>query len=310
MHIVKNILPVPLFILQKDDKVEDINSDFCYILANQGLFLKKKNFLYTSISKVDKIAGLPEVEQTSEIIPIKMQEKFFLHIRAFFQAVYDKFQTEAAVLLYYNPSKKLWAYLVPKQTVTSGGVKYEVDTTSKIVIEPSLKIINKIPKDFVQIGSIHSHAGMSAFHSGIDDNDEFNFDGLHITIGNFNDKAYTYAVRWIINGQSITKSISDIIETERIKINDTLLSLVNKPELSGKSYSGYYNTYFSKKRNDLYSQKRKTAKPKAPYPGYGYYCSPYQDNLEEKEAVEELFSEAEEIQAKELSKKIGFTVVR
>ena len=53
------------------------------------------------------------------------------------------------------------------------------------------------------IGTVHSHAGMSAFHSGVDDADEKTFDGLHITLGNMNDDDISISASIVANGYRV-----------------------------------------------------------------------------------------------------------
>lgn len=73
--------------------------------------------------------------------------------------------------------------------------------------------------DYRLIGSIHSHGSMGAFHSSTDDGDEFDFDGLHITVGTI-DTNPTYSCRFISCGHDF--KISDIKD------------IVEMPELSGE----------------------------------------------------------------------------
>jgi len=61
-----------------------------------------------------------------------------------------------------------------------------------------LSTLPPAPEGFELFGTIHSHAGISAFHSGTDDRDEIHFDGLHITVGNLDKPSRSYACRWML----------------------------------------------------------------------------------------------------------------
>lgn len=88
----------------------------------------------------------------------------------FFERIYDRQHTEAAVLLVMHRETKEWRVFVPTQLVSGGGVNY--------VFEP-----NHIKDPWVLVGSIHSHCNFGAGHSSTDTGDAHDFDGLHCTIG-------------------------------------------------------------------------------------------------------------------------------
>gem|GEM_PF-7129334 len=79
-----------------------------------------------------------------------------------------------------------WQIAVPLQSVRGLRVSYDLST-----LPPA-------PEGFELFGTIHSHAGISAFHSGTDDRDEIHFDGLHITVGNLDKPSRSYACRWML----------------------------------------------------------------------------------------------------------------
>lgn len=94
-------------------------------------------------------------------------------ILAFFREVYKEHKSEAYASLWMNPETLEWKVGIPEQQVSAGGVSYEAQP--------------QIEDGFVYMGDIHSHAGMGASHSGVDDADEFKDvqrNGIHITIGN------------------------------------------------------------------------------------------------------------------------------
>jgi hypothetical protein len=92
----------------------------------------------------------------------------------FFERVYDRQHTEAAILLVMHAETKEWRIFVPTQLVSHGGVNY--------VYEPS-----DIQYPWTVVGSIHSHCNFGAGHSSTDTGDADGFDGLHMTIGHIKD---------------------------------------------------------------------------------------------------------------------------
>ena len=60
-------------------------------------------------------------------------------------------------------------------------------------------------------GTIHSHAAMSAFHSGTDDHDEQFFDGVHITIGKL-DSVPEYSCSLVVHGKRAMFDASQLVD--------------------------------------------------------------------------------------------------
>ncbi len=134
----------------------------------------------------------------------------------FFKAVYKEHSAEAIVLLFYNQETEQHEIIVPVQEVSGGAAEYD----KGIIVE-----------GYNMIGTIHSHASMSAFHSGVDDDDEKSFDGLHITFGNMKDDDISVSASIVANGyrvmvsplEYINKMIMtvDIDEDEKLPIAQT-----------------------------------------------------------------------------------------
>ena len=136
-------------------------------------------------------------------------------IISFFKAVVETYSGEANVFLYYSETENKYTLAVPKQEVSAAACDYEEATS--------------IP-GYNLIGTVHSHARMSAFHSGIDDKDEKYFDGLHITVGHLTDDYQSISVSIVVNGYRVIVDPCDYI--------DKCVS-VKVPQ---KSYtSSYYN---------------------------------------------------------------------
>ena len=81
----------------------------------------------------------------------------------------------------------------PKQKVSAAAVNYgEIHTGERISdivkeIRKNDPVVEECGDDFshqyMHVCSIHSHPDFNAYHSGVDDKDEFDWDGLHLTIG-------------------------------------------------------------------------------------------------------------------------------
>lgn len=257
---------VPIYIMTDEEKIETIPEQMAYIVGKNGCFLKKNNKLYSSVTEIKEIPMLQEIETTAEIEFEKLKFEMFQSIEKFFTDVYKKHSSEVAILLYYNFEEKRWGWLVPKQTVSGASVDYKLEESKFIYDDGTLA--DAVPDKYTQMGSIHSHASMSAFHSGTDDKDEYNFDGLHITIGSFNSTMCTYSTRWIISGEEIKSDIKEVVEEYEMQggYPSEVMDLVSKPVVKTST-----TVYTKGGKKTFYPQEGRTkSKSKIGFTQYGY----------------------------------------
>ena len=183
--------------------------NLCFLAGANGLFKQVRNDFYSVRVKSDEVAGLAELEEEATLKVPPLPLELFRRVEAFFAAVFEKFKSEAVVLLVCNPALREWRVVVPRQLVRGLRVSYDLDT-----LPPA-------PDGFELFGTIHSHADIGAFHSGTDDHDEIHFDGLHITIGNLDKPSRSYACRWMLAGRAFTTSLVDVVKSEPLPPADT-----------------------------------------------------------------------------------------
>lgn len=183
--------------------------DICYIVAKEGIFLKKKMGIMESIAPVENISILESVTSMARMNIKKIPGGQVAKVIAFFREVYKEYNGEAIILLFYDTEKRIYKIVPPHQKVTSATCDYN----KGITIE-----------GMQMIGTIHSHANMSAFHSGTDDTDEEHFDGLHITIGNMCDEDVSITASIVVNGYRFVIQPEDYIErlTKMADIDETV----------------------------------------------------------------------------------------
>ena len=213
--------------------------------TNEGNYRLIDNKLYTAVAKISEYK--PEIKLKESLGEIKLPlipNELFEKIKHFFQEVYKKHKSEVAILLWYNFEIEDWKIEVPKQTVSGSSVNYNRDK----------EISDTLTNDgYVCVGSIHSHCEMGAFHSGTDDSDEYQFDGLHITIGKVISKP-EYACRFIIKNTAYTLKFEECVETkelDNVQLKDWM-EQVNKPTYKNSTlpnslynYKGLYDYRFS-----------------------------------------------------------------
>jgi len=172
-------------ILVHDGKTNPPEEDIYYIVGKNGIYMKKNLGVMESLIPVDKIPDLQDVPCSAVIHIPKLPATLFAKVYEFFKAVYDEHKSEAVILLFYNQDTQKFKVVVPSQQVSGAACDYNK---------------GMIIKDMNMIGTIHSHASMSAFHSGTDDADEKVFDGLHITIGNVDDEFPSVSTSVVASG--------------------------------------------------------------------------------------------------------------
>jgi hypothetical protein len=224
-----------------DGKQEPPKDDIYYIICKEGIFLKKKLGIMESVVPVSEISVLNSIAKTAKlhIDPIPREE--VIKIWNFFREVYEKYKSEGNILLFYDPETKTHIPYVPKQEVGGASVSYN----KGIQMEGC-----------IMLGTIHSHANFSAFHSGVDDSDEKTFDGLHITFGNVMDATPSISASIVSNGTrfhvnpeeyllGVKKTTETGVEEKSIPITTVYRWIDNKyvkDEEQSKKYSYNYTT--------------------------------------------------------------------
>lgn len=176
-------------VIIKNDKNEiDYNKEgIFYVVGKEGTFLRKNLDIINSLTPVKNIDFLGSVEPFASLNLPKIRKAEFEKVTEFFRQIYTLYQSEVMVLMYLNTENNKICFDVPDQTVTSATIDYE-----SLVQDLKYRLI----------GTIHSHGSMGAFHSGTDVNDEANFDGLHITIGNIDreDNSFSLSCEVVVTG--------------------------------------------------------------------------------------------------------------
>ena len=195
-----------MFKIHINDGSQLPDDDVLYILSKNGLFLRKKLGIIESLIKVDKISILEDSQQYASFNIEEIPKKDFAHLVNFFKYVYNEYGSEAMSILHYNQKTDEHKIQIPMQKVSGSSVDY---------------VKNVSFKTFDKIGTIHSHANFSAFHSSTDDHDEENWDGIHITVGNVDSEEFSIAASVVINGTRFTIEPEDyiegIFESEKLK---------------------------------------------------------------------------------------------
>jgi|WetSurSiteA1Bulk_404760.scaffolds.fasta_scaffold00030_29 PRTRC genetic system protein A len=183
-----------------DGVLELPKDDIVYIIAKEGIFLKKKLDILESIVPVQNISFLQSINTMARMNIPKIPADVIARVILFFREIYKIHRSEAIVLIFYNKDKRKFKMLPPFQKVSGGSLDYN----RTITVE-----------GYDMIGTIHSHGCMSAFHSGTDQHDEKSFDGLHITIGSVDEELVSISTSIVSNGTRFIVETLDYMELKK-----------------------------------------------------------------------------------------------
>lgn len=244
---------IPLFLVQKESQIRNLVIPSYSLLGNKILKTKQTS-MYTISQELEEDETetlLKEHFEEGEFSALLWQHNLagpfpkdkFQQVMKFFQEIYDRDHAEAAVYLLYHPTNKTWEVLYPLQVDVSGGSvtyispesydesleQFKNDKEKLEIFEIVYNEYNKLYQNGYRIaGTIHSHCNFNAFHSGIDDHDEEDFNGLHITIGKVR-SGFDYSARYIFASIPFATTMDEVFGDE---IDLDKLKDINKIEIS------------------------------------------------------------------------------
>jgi hypothetical protein len=160
---------LPIYL--KDQDFAPPDDPIYYLLTRDGLFLVKRTPFFEAAVPAPGIPWLEAQARGVRLLGPPLPAALVLKAASFFKAVYRLHRSEAVALLAWREEAAAYDLIIPHQTVGGGHCDYE---------------LKELPEGLRRLGTIHSHAGIEAFHSERDDADERYEDGFHITIGNIN----------------------------------------------------------------------------------------------------------------------------
>lgn len=230
---------IPVYFSNSDNKKEN----FSIVIGSNGAFVHYNNNMYITNRPLKNQLNwldLPEVKESAEIKLPKINYSVYQQFVDFAQKVYKQYKAEAVILLTLNrdiPFKdQSYKIRVPKQTVSSSAIKYDID--------------EEFEKGEFLVGSIHSHPAFNAFQSSTDKNDEINFDGLHITVGNVEGKLDVHgrfccmSEVYDLQEKSMDKLISTVPPFEKLSCPDDWLRKVSEATIVTKDIRASDKVYF------------------------------------------------------------------
>ena len=176
-----------------------------YVVAAEGVFLARRNHLFESVTKVDRVAGLESQAPVLNLYFQKVPRALLERVYGFFQFVHQRWEGEAVVLLYYSPELG-FAVEVPPQKLFRYQTLFGWRTEGRVEYGQVAR-----PPGYVKLGDIHSHADMPAYFSMTDDRDDAE-DGLRIVIGSVNRSFPDVRASFVTGGYRFKLDAEDVLE--------------------------------------------------------------------------------------------------
>ncbi|MFC1608698.1 hypothetical protein ACFL2R_03850 [Patescibacteria group bacterium] len=218
----------PIYVL--DGKTELPETGSFYVVTKDGIYLSKDTGLIRAMVKVEKISFLKALESKVQLRLPKIHSETLVQALLLFRRVFQRYRSEAVVMIYYSEDKKSYMLDAPNQDGSGSSVHY-------------YDVQNFSDDGFRLVGTIHSHCDFGAFHSHVDIDDEKKFDGIHITIGRVDQPYFTISSSVAVNNNRFK------IEPEELILGITKVEFTPKSEISYRRQYGVQRGGFGGAQN-------------------------------------------------------------
>lgn len=158
----------------------------CYIVAGNGILIRKDTGLVDALVPVDTISSLPVLEPRAALRLPALPPEEVARSLSFFREVHASFGTEAVLLIHYAPGTGRFHFHCPSQAPARADVQF------------SRK--DRFP-GFQLVGCLHSHSRAIALPSYfLDAHSAASFDGLHLIVGSLHLRYLTAYAAVVVNG--------------------------------------------------------------------------------------------------------------
>jgi hypothetical protein len=140
----------------------------------------------------------------------KLAPELWHQVLSFFRWTHKEHQSECQVRLYVNVKLGRWAAWAFPQAARTGMTARELpvqETPEKA--RERFKVWGSEPSDdWLYFGTVHHHCSASAFQSSTDEQNEWNQDGLHITVGRMEGERHDLHARFYLDGNGYEPDLS------------------------------------------------------------------------------------------------------
>lgn len=140
----------------------------------------------------------------------KFTTELWHQVLSFFRWTHKEHQSECQVRLYVNLKLGRWGAWAFPQEARTGMTAHELPVPESVEkAKERFASWNSEPSDdWLYFGTVHHHCSASAFQSGTDEQNEWNQDGLHITVGKMDADRHDLHARFYLNGNCYEPDLS------------------------------------------------------------------------------------------------------
>jgi hypothetical protein len=140
----------------------------------------------------------------------KLAPELWHQILSFFRWTHKEHQSECQVRLYVNVKLGQWQAWAFPQAARTGMTARElpVQESPENAKARFASWQSEPSDDWLYFGTVHHHCSASAFQSGTDEQNEWNQDGLHITVGKMDGERHDLHARFYLDGNGYEPDLS------------------------------------------------------------------------------------------------------
>ncbi len=198
-------------VVLKDGSYEPSGAPISYLVSQDGLFIVRETPLFSVSVRADGVPGLlphaPHLHLKIPPLPAAIAERAL----GFFRAVYERWQGEAILFLFYDERGRRYLLDAPPQLIRGrferGRFRAELQLEYGTCARPG--------PEFVKLGTVHSHGHAAPTHSDIDEHDELYESGLHVTAGYVSSPLPKFAAAFVVGRTRFVVPAAEIIPPVR-----------------------------------------------------------------------------------------------
>lgn len=171
------------------------------------------------VSEIKEIAGLLACRMDYEVKSAKgrldysgpkFAPEMWHQVMSFFRWTHKEMQSESQVRLYVNQKLGRWgAWAFPQAARTGMSARELPEPETPEKARERFASWNSEPSDdWLYFGTVHHHCSTSAFQSSTDEQNEWNQDGVHITVGRMDADQHDLHARLYLGGNCFEPDMS------------------------------------------------------------------------------------------------------
>ncbi len=140
----------------------------------------------------------------------KFAPEMWHQVLSFFRWTQTEMQSESQVRLYVNEKLGRWsAWAFPQEARTGMSAReLPIQETPEKGMERFAFWNSEPSDDWLYFGTVHHHCSASAFQSSTDERNEWNQDGLHLTVGRVDSDRHDLHARFYLDGNCFEPDMS------------------------------------------------------------------------------------------------------